>query len=163
MPFAIKHDVQRGIHRLMTAPRDLPGSAPWTDPPIAKAQASERHRQAHARYLELLDDALAIAEPWWNGIVEKYLDQGMKQERALKEAYHRRFAGPASMPELIWVVRNFWIECVAINEETPELQRVPPEVFLLHWLVQEQHTDAVAVLTGMPYWPIGLSADGRWT
>ena len=96
-------------------------------------------------------------------MIGQFTAQGMKPEQALKQAYHCHFAGPAANPRIVWIVRTFWLECVAINQETPEAQRVPPEVLLLHWLVEDQHTEAVKVLTGMPYWPIGLSADGQWT
>jgi hypothetical protein len=161
--FAIKHDVDRGIRRLLAAPRDLPGSAPWTEPPIDRSRASPRHQQAYARYLERLEQVLDVVEHWWAGTLEQQLDQGVTRDKALEQAYRAHFAGPAAAPELVWVVRSFWLECVAINEETPESERVPPEVFLLHWLTQDQRTDAVEVLTGMPYWPIGLDADGRFT
>jgi hypothetical protein len=163
MPFMTRHDVQRGLRRLLAAPRDLPPCAPWRDPPVEKAEASEPHREAHGRYLEHLGVALDMTEPWWRGMMERFTDQGRSPEDAMNEVYRTGFAGPASSPHVVWVVRTYWLECVAINESLPEPQRVPPEVFLLHWLVQDQRTEAVQVLSGMPYWPIGLSAEGRWT
>lgn len=163
MPFMTRHDIQRGIRRLLTAPRDLPPSAPWRDPPIEKAEASDGHRDAYDRYLEALEPALEIAEQWWNGMMGRFTDQGVSVEDAMNQVYQTTFAGPAALPDLVWVVRTYWLECVAINESLPEPQRVPPEVFLLYWLVQDRRTEAVQVLSGMPYWPIGLSAEGCWT
>jgi hypothetical protein len=162
MPFQTVHDVQRGITRLMTAPRDLPATAPYPDPPIALAQASAEHKELFEQYLEILEASLEIAEDWWAGLLQVQRDDGKDAEGAFEAVYARRAAGPASRPEVVWTIRTHWLECVAINETLPEAQRVPPEVFLLHWLRDGQHDEWVQVISGMPHWPIGLDADGNW-
>jgi hypothetical protein len=162
MPFTTVHDVQRGIRRLMTAPRDLPPTAPYADPPIALAQASPAHQELFADYCEILEQALELAEDWWGRLLEVQRDQGRDPEAALEAVYARRAAGPASRGEVVWTVRAHWLECVALNQTLPEAQRVPPEVLLLHWLCDGEHEEWVQVLSGMPYWPIGLDPAGNW-
>ena len=115
----------------MSAPRDLPSSAPWTDPPLAKAVASEAHRALFAEYVEFMEDAISLAEIWWEGVIQARVLAGADRKAAIDSAYELRFAGPASSPELVWTLRTFWMRCVALNGESPEVQRVPPEVFLL--------------------------------
>ena len=162
MPFSTIHDVTRGIQRLLSAPRDLPPSAPWMDPPIDKSAASEAHRALFNEYLEFMQDAVTIAEDWWEGMIRAKVEAGSDRRTAINAAYNGRFSGPASRPEVVWTLRTFWLRCVAVNREVPELQRVPPEVFLLHWLLDGQHDEWVQVITGMPYWPIGLDQQGDW-
>jgi hypothetical protein len=162
MPFTTVHDVQRGIARLMSAPRDLPPTAPYADPPVTLAQASSAHQDLFAKYTGLLEEALALAEDWWGRLIQVQHDNGLSGDDALEAVYSRRAAGPASRPEVVWTIRTHWLECVAINETLPEAQRIPPEVFLLHWLRDGKHDEWVQVISGMPHWPIGLDADGNW-
>jgi hypothetical protein len=162
MPFSTNHDVPRGIQRLMSAPRDLPPSAPWEDPPIAKAAASGAHQELFDEYVEYLGDAIGIAEAWWQGLILGKMADGSDLKTAIEGAYERRFAGPACRPEVVWTLRTFWLSCVALNKDVPERQRVPPEVFLLFWLLDGKHDEWVQVISGMPYWPIGLDGKGNW-
>jgi|LNFM01.2.fsa_nt_gb hypothetical protein len=162
MPFLTVHDVQRGIARLMTAPRDLPPTAPYPDPPVPLAQASSGHQELFAKYTELLEQALTLAEDWWAQLIKVRRDQGLDADDALEAVYSRRAAGPASRPEVVWTIRTHWLACIELNATLPEAQRIPPEVLLLHWLRDGKHDEWVQVLTGMPHWPIGLDADGNW-
>jgi len=162
MPFQTVHDVQRGIARLMNAPRDLPPTAPYADPPVALAQASTGHQELFAEYTEILEQALELAEDWWARLIQACLDRGLDADGALEAVYSRRAAGPASRPEVVWTIRTHWLACIELNATLPEAQRIPPEVLLLHWLCDGSHDEGVQVLTGMPHWPIGLAADGSW-
>ena len=162
MPFVTRHDVARGLWRLLAAPRDLPASAPWTDPPITRARASSAHRALFVEYLEYMHDAMALAETWWAGLIQAARESGLGEAEAVKKAYTRRFAGPVTRPEIVWTIRTFWLRCVEINHAVPDHERVPPEVFLLHWLADGEHDEWVQVLTAMPYWPMGLDEDGNW-
>jgi hypothetical protein len=162
MPFATIHSVERGLRRLLLAPRDLPPSAPWTDPPISPRGASDEHVTLFREYVEYLADAMAIAEAWWDGLIALGREDGLDLQAAVAAAYERRFAGPASCAEVVWTIRTFWLRCVELNERTPYARRVPPEVLLLHWLWIDGHHEWVQVITGMPYWPIGLDGSGRW-
>lgn len=162
MPFVTRHDVARGVWRLLRAPRDLPPSAPWTDPPISRRRADDRYRELYDEYVEYLHDAMGIAEGWWAGLIQDARDAGLSEREALATAYDRRYAGPVTRPEVVWTVRTFWLKCVDLNRTMPEEARVPPEVLLLQWLLDDGHDEWVQVLTGMPYWPIGLDVNGNW-
>lgn len=162
MPFTTTHSVEKGLYRLMNGPRDLPASAPWRDPPVEYAMASEAHKRLFEEYEQDMEGALDLAEQWWEDRIQRRIARGIDIQTILDESYAVSFAGPAGKLEIVWVVRKFWLRCVELNRERPEAERVPPEVFLLHWLDDGQHPDHVQVLTGMPYWPVGLDEHGNW-
>ena len=163
MPFHPVHNPKRGIQRLLEAPRDVPvrDPIPWRSPPIRNAAASPAHRALFADYKKHLDGAIRKALAWWDDMVKAAIDRGADPAAAEKEVYHRTFSGPAARGEVIWTLRTYWLKCVAANREVPVEQRVPPQVMLLGWLVDERLDEWVTVLTGLPYWPIGLE-DGEW-
>jgi hypothetical protein len=160
------HNVQRGLHRLLKAPQDVPTkhAVPWRDPYPSQHHATARHRALFAEYKELLADALGIAADRWEGRIDTAMGRGATQAAAITETYQRFFAGPAACSELVWTLRTFWLRCVALNRETPnEADRIPPQVLLLGWIHDEGHPEWVEILTAMPYWPIGLDEKGRWS
>ncbi|KIG12825.1 hypothetical protein DB30_00988 [Enhygromyxa salina] len=77
-------------------------------------------------------------------------------------AYLDAPVGPVADPHVIGVIRAYWLACEAINAKLPHSARVAPERMLLAWLVDGRHDSWVRLLTAMPYWPIGLDAEGRW-
>jgi hypothetical protein len=164
MPFQPQHNVARGIHRLLMAPQTVPvrDPVPWRDPPITVDRASPRHQALYAEYKEVLAEAMLIAEGWWDDMVEAATDRGLSPDDAAQEVLSMVFAGPAARGEVVWTVRTFWLRCHALNRESSESERVPPQVLLLRWLVDEKQDRWVDILTGMPYWPIGLSEDNDW-
>ena len=164
MQFTTIHDVQRGIHRLLQAPRDVAVKNPveWKDPPATLHAATSRHQELFADYKEFLEEALEIAEEWWNDQIQVQLDDGLAPDAALNAVYANVFAGPAARPEVVWTLRTYWLKCDAINRETAVEEQVPPQVFLLSWLMDGSHDAWVQALTGLPYWPIGLSDSGQW-
>jgi hypothetical protein len=163
MPFRTIHDVQRGVHRLIHSPRDVVAQrpdAPRTPLPIA--QATPEHRALFDEYKEHLDEALDIAEQWWDGLIQTRIDAGADLRGAVQAAYDLAFAGPAARPEVVWTIRTFWLHCHALNAKVPAAQRVDPQVMLLGWLIDDGKDEWVQVLTGMPYWPIGVDEHGEW-
>ncbi len=87
---------------------------------------------------------------------------GHTEEEAIRANYELRPAGPAARPEVVWVVRTYWLECVNINRQLPPNRRVPPETLLIEWLQNGGRSTLVAVLSGMPYWPIGIDQNGEF-
>lgn len=158
----ILHDVSQGLSRLLSLPRDLDEA--WTRPnlPIHLSEASEAHRRLFQEYEKELDENIKIALEWWEGRLSvKQSVNKLDRKEALRAMYSETITGPASR-EIIWVVRKYWIECEKLNTSLPEAQWVPPEVFLLTWLMDGRHEQALEVLSGMIYWPIGLDNDGNW-
>lgn len=158
-PPLIAHDVGKGIVRLLSAARDFPGRVVGSEPETP-AHAEEPYRQLFTRYVGELQWAVELAVPWWNALIARRVDRGESERASVRANYELRPAGPASRPEVVWVVRTFWLECDRLNRASPLDRRVPPEMLLLRWLDTTQHAPLLAVVSGMPYWPIGLDPDG---
>lgn len=158
----IRHDVQKGVRRLLSAPKDFQTPNQFKQTSFPKFGATSLHQGLYLSYAELLNLAADQAVKWWVGMINRMIDQGVKVEDAIRECYMERLAGPASHPHIVFVVRKYWLECEAINGRIDYPNRVPPEVFLLAWLVDDRCEQPVQVLSAMPYWPIGLDEDGNW-
>jgi hypothetical protein len=159
----ILHNVQRGVTRLMSLPRDVAEAWPRRDPPIELPKASTAHRELFRKYEVDLHRAVQEAMEWWQGrLTIKLRREKLDRRAALMAMYEETIGGPASAPEIIFVVRMYWLACEALNPSLPRDQWVAPEVFLLGWLADGKHERQVEVLSGMIYWPIGLDAEGRW-
>jgi len=147
----------------MNAPRDLPESIHWREPPMMLSEASEPHRSAFTNYLEEMTEIYDLACKWWEGSLDGIMEEkGISRGRAVKIAISQRMAGPAALPDLVWLLRTYWLKCVEINRGVSEALRVPPEVFLLKWLIDRGEAEWVKLLSCMPYWPIGLDENGKW-
>lgn len=135
---------------------------PWREPPLPLAAASSRHQALFAEYKEFLAEAMDIAQGWWDDMVQAAIDRGLSPADAVKSVQSMVFAGPAARGEVVWTVRTFWLKTAALNREVEQGERVPPQVLLLRWLVDDRQDKWVDILTGMPYWPIGLGDDREW-
>lgn len=158
----IFHDVEFGLLRLLLAPQDLPNAIEWYEPGPLISSAEPEYRQLFDDYLKALSWAVGLAIPWWNSLVHHTIESGETEHDAIRINYELRPAGPASRPEVVGVVRCFWLACDRLNREAVVNQRVPAEVFLLRWLRRPDHSALMSVLTAMPYWPIGLDEHGNW-
>lgn len=155
-----RHDVAVGIGRLLGAPRDLARESEWRtrDPEIVGSD----HRRLFVAYRVDLERALAGAERWWLGIIEQREREGRSREQAVDAAFDLVFCGAVAYPDVVGVIRAYWLACEAINAELPPTAWVAPERMLLAWLLDGQHDSWVRILTGMPYWPLGLDEHGAW-
>ena len=154
--------VKEGVERLLSAPVDLASSGAKIVRASANTTASTRHRELFRRYMRELKSAIPDTMQWWNGLVQAAKDELGTRERALLQTWQERPAGPVSDPTLIALIRKYWLSCDGLNRELPPAKQVAPEVFLLRWLQDEGEDEAVEILSGMPYWPMGLDSKGRW-
>ena len=69
---------------------------------------------------------------------------------------------PADFTDVIGTIRRFWLECDALNKKIQRSERVPPEQFILEWLLDGEHDDLVSFLSKLTYLPIGLDQEGNW-
>jgi hypothetical protein len=155
-------DWRIGVQRLLEAPLDLAmsGAPVWR---YVQMPRPIRHVQLFEAYLGELNVVIPEAQGWWSGSLSKHQQRLGSLDEAMRLVWFNRPAGPASYPNVVGVVRRYWLACDALNREAAEVtQRVPPEIFLLQWLVEEEDMEAVRVLAGMPYWPVGLDAEGHW-
>ena len=155
-------DVEDGKRRLMEQPSDVAPRIPG-GMALRRDAAPAPHARLHDDYLGDLRTALSLAEPWWEGTIEAQERLGLSRDDALDAAFTRRAAGAASHPRVVWIVRTYWLQVEELNAAAAPEDRVYPEVFLLKWLIDAGHDDLVTLLACMPYWPMGLTADGRWT
>lgn len=156
------HNIDRGIYRLLHAPKDIPGGTPVSnfDGPIG--EADPEFYIFFKIYLEGFPILYPLCDRWWKGCVAAAESPDRTREEALSIAYEARAAGPASAPEFVWFIRRFWLDCDALNKKLPLEKRVAPEVVLLKWLIDTGEQDYLQLITCMPYWPIGLNAQGDW-
>lgn len=156
------HNVERGLRRLLLAPWDLaPRVAPG--PPRASVQGAEPvHQRLLLTYLDEIEAAVAEAADWWIGLVDRRAEREGDFRKGLLGAFSERPAGPAAHGRVVSVLRRNWLEVAATNQSLEESRRVPPHDLLLRWPAELGKREVVAILSGMPYWPIGLDADGDW-
>lgn len=156
------HNVELGTYQLLHAPDDLGGLALAQGLARPRREATRGHGKLYEEYLADFVMAYEVAEEWWRSCVSAHVSAGVPRSLAIDTAFEKRLAGPASAPEFVWFIRLYWLLCDEINRGLPEWDRVPPQVFLLGWLVDDGLNDYVQLVTAMPYWPIGLDENGNW-
>lgn len=153
-----RYKLENGLRRLLSAPSDI---EPRTYPVLRKEAAPQAFQALYDEYRTRLWNAHLIAVPWWENTIRSQERLGKNHAEAVEFSFKKRLAGAAADPEFVYVVREFWLRCAKLCEAYPTSQ-VAPETLLLQWLVDANETDLVAVVTCMPYWPIGMDAAGKW-
>lgn len=160
MPFRTSHDVDIGLRRLLSAPKDVVPPGPGG--PRRQDEAPKAYGALFSAYLTDMLEVFQVASEIWEADIDGLTAGGMTVGQAIESKLDEGAAGPANHPAVVWLVRRYWLECVALGARHPPADRVLPEVFLLEWLADAGHTDFVTLLTAMPYWPIGLDENGNW-
>lgn len=156
------HRTERGLARLLGAPRDLDAGTPVPATSPSLADADPALREVFDSYVQGYGFLREHCLRWWRGCIASAQAPGMSREDAVQEAYVRRPAGPASAPEFVWLIRHFWLRVDDVNRSLPLERRAAPQDVLLQWLVDAGRDDDVRLATAMPYWPIGLDEHGQW-
>ncbi|SRR6266496_212625 len=146
---------------LLNAVADV--SPPGHPLPVEKSAASAQYRKLFDLYVRRLRTAKDEAESWWGDIIKtdtkKMRGDKSQAERTAREM---RPLGPLSHPEVIGTLRRFWLDCVDLNAQMISEKRVPPEQFLLKWLIDAEHEPLARFLSEYTFWPIGLDSEGNW-
>lgn len=153
-------DWQSRAHELVRAVKDV---APSDHPPELMP-GSARHGLLFDRYVVAMSDAVEEAMDWWEALIDT--EEGRAGDRTQAEAIvrSRRSVGPAGYGSVVYAVRTYWLECVALNRTANmEVDTVAPEEFLMLWLMRSGRQDLAQVLASLPYWPIGIDTRGQWT
>ncbi|UXH78777.1 hypothetical protein [Roseateles amylovorans] len=158
----LHHNVERGLYRLLNAPRDIEGGTPVPATSPSRAAAVPALQQVFDAYHEGFQYFVDHSFRWWAGCIAAAESMGLSHEEAVQEAYAQRLAGPASAPEFVWLIRHFWLRVDRVNRELPFDQRVAPQDVLLQWLVEAGEDREVLLITAMPYWPLGLDEQNQW-
>jgi len=162
MALETTHNVEKGVYRLLNAPKDVEGGTAVSDYSGDVAGAHADLQRFFGAYRKGYQFFYPQAERWWKGLIAAQETEGRTHEEAIQGALERRVAGPASLPEFVWFIRYFWLKCDGINKKLPLEARVPPQVAMLKWLVDAGDLEYVTLITCMPYWPIGLDELGEW-
>jgi hypothetical protein len=162
MAIKIIHNVEKSIYALLNAPKDVEGGTKVPKTSVKLSEATPEQQKMFKVYHEGYKFLYPVAEKWWKGCVDAFKSQGHNAEEALQLAYGRRPSGAASVPEFVWLIRNFWFACDDLNKTLPLKKRVAPQDFLLQWLVEAGDKKNIELITSMVYWPIGLGDDGEW-
>jgi hypothetical protein len=143
---------------LVQAGRDLSEA----ESTFGRAPADYRHAALRGDYLMELREAKRWADSWWRSVVETELQRSDEPVEAKRRLAAKYPAGPAAHGSVIAVLRKYWLACVALNENSVPKTQMPPEEFLLGSLVDSPELDLAELISGLPYWPIGVDADGKW-
>jgi len=143
-----------------------------------------RHEMLLAEYAKALGRAKHLAVEWWDELVENVARSTGTREQAQRQIRTRWPDGPASHPMVIGVLLKYYVACEAVNrkieieqaktpeeefskddlgEEEQEIEEdentqedvVYPNVFLVEWLLDDEHDDLADFLGDLSYWPIG--------
>lgn len=154
------HDFETGYQRLSNCLTYLDGYEEFR--PYERVVGQPSFSRIVSLYDEEITWAADIAMEWWVSVVSTCVERISDRDAALREAYGRFPAGPASRPEVITAVRDTWLEVARVNAKLSQPERLRPECAVL----ESQHSAAVnvtfIVLTAMPYWPIGIDDNGNW-
>lgn len=154
--------VRKGLFRLLNGPKDVDR---W-DANLAskdRQSASPAHQELFRRYCNDLRRVVRQVEMNWVGELGGWASEGRTPVEAEKELWATYPAGPAAHPFFVALVRRYWLGCDTLNKSTAKEQRVSPEQFLLGWLLGDpEWEEMVAVIACMPYWPMGIDAEGNW-
>jgi hypothetical protein len=149
------------VDRLIAAIADV---APFGHPaPLNLSQAGREHRQLFRHYLADLKTAYERAQEWWNGLIKGLMkDAGLSREEAERAVQADSPLGPADDSDIIATIRRYWLECAKLNGVVPALEQVPPEQFVLGWLVEDGHDTFAELISRLTYFPVGLDQSGNW-
>ncbi|WP_181173738.1 hypothetical protein [Mesorhizobium sp. B2-3-12] len=161
MALITRYSSELGIRRLLAQPLDV---APQSDVRAVHShgEASPAHRTLFVEYVAELWEAYDVAAEWWADIISTEEERQGGRDKALEKAFDDRVAGAASSPNVVWVIRRYWLKCIAANDAAGEEAGVAAEIFLLQWLIDADEKELVKLVACMPYWPIGQDENGNW-
>ena len=148
------------IQNMIAAIKDV---APADHPDASKLEMSKKHRALFKEYLADLAEAREIAEGWWGALILAEEERTGDREQAIAIVKRRRPVGPAVHGSVIAVIRKYWLACDSLNRLSEPSARVAPEEFVLGNLLDGEHDGHAEFLSGIPFWPIGLDREGRWS
>jgi hypothetical protein len=131
---------------------------------VERSEASSEYLRLFENYEADLQRVAADAERAWDAEIKWLRENSPTPEEAVAERWTAIPGGPSARPTFVALIRRFWLAVDALNRQVPVEQAVPPEVFLVKWVMDAVPlTDIrLKVLAVMPYWPLGLDTDGNW-
>lgn len=124
--------------------------------------APEILRKLFLRYVSDMERVSDDALEAWIALVQGQLTGDRSLAEARRAAFAQWPAGPASQADVVSTVRNYWLEVADIVADLGVSADLLPQDLLLKWPSDVRKDHVVAVITAMPYWPIGLDENGNW-
>jgi hypothetical protein len=105
---------------------------------------------------------VAIVSQWWFEQMDYRTKQLGDEQEARRQLIVEEPAGPAGHVQFAPLIREYWLACDALNGTLEKRDWLDPPKFLLGWLIRDRLTLPVETVASQPYWPMGLTKDGRW-
>jgi hypothetical protein len=110
--------------------------------------------------------AMRGAHAWWNAMVTMRMKEGLDQLAAELVVRRRYPMGPCVDRGVIGVLRAYWLACEETNRRSTAAGsgecHMWPEDFVLGAWVKSPFSDVAEFLSQLPYWPMGMDAEGQW-
>ena len=121
--------------------------------------AKTPHQALLSKYIKTLDWAVKEAVDLRADDFARFKNSFEGDVARAAEAFEKQ--GPLyADPYVVGAVREYWIKCDQLNRKDPA-NAIEPQEFVFHWLARER-SDLSSVVARFPYWPVGLTSDGRW-
>jgi hypothetical protein len=131
--------------------------------PLASMPGSSRHAKLFENFVDALIAAKEEADGWWQAVIDTEAKRSHADVMALANVEARHPAGPAAYGSIVHVIRTYWLKCAALNKRASiDTEAVAPEEFIMLWLARSSHQDLARFLSTLPFWPMGLDAEGNW-
>lgn len=116
-------------------------------------------------YVKELDKAVSFEEDRLDSIREKKLSEGKSQEE-IENFIMERFDPICCSGRVLAVFRKFWLKCNELNiynEKNGVDEYVNPRDFTVDWLSNDGDPyELFGLISGMPYYPIGIDENGEY-
>jgi hypothetical protein len=122
------YDTDDGVRRLLEQPADVSGRRD-AERRRRFSDASSRHRELFELYQGDMTTAYGVAAPWWSATIDALArEEELGHEAAVEASFDRRLAGAASHPNVVWLVRSYWLVCEEANAAVKRQVDLPPTV-----------------------------------
>ena len=99
------------------------------------------------------------SHPWVIAVIRKY----WLECEALNETIQREGGPPAQASEPEYFLADEETDDRSDEEASEEEAEIYPHVFVLEWLMTDEHDDLADFLGSLSYWPVGLDQNNRYT
>ena len=151
------------VDALLEAARDVQ-TRPRPEP--RSSQIPSSHRELSDRYVRDMRQAMRGADAWWHAMVTTQMQGGLDRSAAERAVRRRYPIGRCVNRGVIATLRRYWLACEEINKLSLASGNddgyMRPEYFVLGVWVDSPFSDLAEFISHLPYWPLGMDAQGQW-
>jgi hypothetical protein len=123
------------------------------------------YHQLFEEYVKELDKAVSFEEDRLDSIREKLSKDG-KPENEIEKFIREKSDPICCSGRVVAVFRKYWLKCNELNQYNQSNNidaYVNPKDFSVDWLSKNDDPfELYGVITGMPYYPIGIDESGKY-